>query len=116
MTLMIRDLIGGEDAITAEAGDQVHAAIEPKLAQGQQIEVDFAGVTTFASLFFNAAIGRLLAKHAADRLRELLVIRNLPAAGETVLRRVIDNAKRYYSEPNYRQAQERVLASLASAK
>ena len=116
MNVMIRDLIGGEDAITAEAGEQVHAAIQPTLGQGQPVELDFAGMTTFASLFFNAAIGRLLADHSADRLRELLNIRNLAPVGETILRRVIDNAKRYYSEPNYRKAQERVLASLASAK
>lgn len=113
MRLAVCDIVG-EYAMTLEDGQNVYDRIAPLLRSGQAVEVDFAGVTIFASGFFNAALGQLLKDFKADDLRRLITPINLTPAGESVLRQVIENAKRYYDAPEeYREAQRRVLQAMA---
>src|SRR5882672_7658823 len=112
MRLTVRDVVG-ENAITLEDGQGVFDRIAPVLVSGQPVELDFAGVTVFASPFFNAAIGQLLKDLKPDDLNRLLHVLNLVPAGLDVVRQVIQNAKEYYSMPNYREAQQKVLETLA---
>lgn len=53
----IKDLIG-ENCITLDNGQRVYDQIHPELVAGRSVEVDFTGVSVFASPFFNAAFGR----------------------------------------------------------
>ena len=114
MPCIVRQIVG-ENAITLGDGQSVYDHIEPGLSAGEVIELDFSGVAVFASPFFNAAIGQLLREHSADDLNRLLRITGLNSAGYDVLRRVIENAKRYYASADYREAQTRVLRELAEA-
>jgi hypothetical protein len=107
--------IVGENAITLDDGQGVYDQIQAALSAGQVVELDFAGVEVFASPFFNAAIGQLLRDHSADALNRLLRITGLNSAGYDVLRRVIENSKRYYASADYREAQSRVLRELVEA-
>jgi len=50
----------GENAITRELGLEIYSSIQPVLARGEPVCLDFAGVKVFASPFLNAAIGQLL--------------------------------------------------------
>ncbi len=113
MTCIVRDIIGGEDAITLDDGQKVYDRVHPDLAAGHSVELDFAGVSVFASQFFNAALGQLLKEHKPEDLNRLLRLSNLSPVGLAVVRRVIENAKRYYSEPNYREAQRQVLQAMS---
>jgi len=112
MTVKVHDIVG-ENAITLEDGQAVYDLIAPKLASGQQVAVDFRGVQVFASPFFNAAFGQLLRDAKAADLNRLLTISHLIPTGLDVLRRVIENAKQYYSSPDYRAAQEQVLREIS---
>ena len=80
---------------------------------GREVELDFDGVSVFASLFFNAAIGQLLKDIGPETLNRLLHLDNLNPLGQDLLRRVIDNSKRYYASKEYRDVQARVLQRLA---
>jgi hypothetical protein len=111
MKCLVREIVG-EDAITLEDGQAVHDRIKPELAAGHQVELDFDGVTVFASPFFNAAIGQLLEDIQPEDLNGLLRVQNLNAVGAGLMSRVIENAKRYYSSPDYRKAQQRVLEEI----
>src|SRR5262249_9208732 len=71
MRLEVRDLVG-ELAITLEDGQRVYDRMVPALANGQPVELDFAGVTVFAAPFFNAAVGQLLRDVRAEDVRNLL--------------------------------------------
>jgi STAS-like domain of unknown function (DUF4325) len=99
----------GNYGITLDDGDILYNVLYPSLQEGQSVTVDFQGVAIFASPFFNAAIGRLLANFSADFLKENLKPINLSAAGEATLRQVIKNASAYYSNPVTRAAVDRVL-------
>jgi hypothetical protein len=112
MKLMVKDVVG-ENAITLDDGQNVFDRIKPELAAGRVVELDFTGVAVFASPFLNAAVGQLLKDLKPDALNRLLSVTNLAPTGGEVLARVIENAKRYYSSPDYREAQAKVLGDMA---
>ena len=96
--------ITGDNAMTREAGETLYNQIHPLLLEEQSVELDFAGVRRYLTVFFNFAIGQLYRDISADKLDELLQISGLNSVGENVLSRVQDNAERYYTDPTYRQA------------
>jgi hypothetical protein len=103
----------GENCITLEDGQKVYDLIHPELSAGSAVELDFTNVTVFASPFFNSAIGRLLKDIKPDDLNRLLKITSLVPAGLTVLKRVIENSKEYYSNGAVRKALDEVLLDQA---
>ncbi len=113
MKCLVRETVG-EDAITVDDGQSIHERIKPELLAGHEVELDFDGVSVFASPFFNAAIGQLLRDLRPEDLNRLLRVLNMNATGYAVLRRVIENAKKYYAaSPGYREAQAKVLERLS---
>lgn len=92
----IKDLIG-QNAVTLDDGEIIYNLIHASLLHGDVVELDFDGVEIFASPFFNAGVGRLLVDLKPDTLNKQLKFEHLSAVGSRVLRRVIDNAKGYYS-------------------
>lgn len=106
--------ITGEYATDAETGQQVYDLIYPKLADNQPVKLDFAGVRVFASAFFNFAIGQLLKDFSSEVLNDLLNVEELSPNGRSILQRVIDNAKRYYSDALYQEAVDTVMEAYAS--
>ncbi len=103
----------GQNCITMQDGERVFEKIFPELKAGYDVELDFAGVGVSASPFFNAAIGRLLQDIQPDALNKLLHIANLNGVGMTVLRRVIENSKEYYSNPALREVLDEILSEQA---
>lgn len=112
MKIDIHKIIG-ENCITLEDGQKVYDLIHPELSAGRAVELDFMNVTVFASPFFNSAIGRLLKDIKPDDLNRLLKITKLIPAGLTVLKRVIENSKEYYSNGAVRKALDEVLLDQA---
>jgi len=106
----------GENCITLNDGQKVFDLVHPELAAGRSVELDFAGTNVFASPFFNAAIGQLLQNLSADDLNRLLTIRNLGPVGASVLRRVVENAREYYSNQKVRAAVDTVFGELATER
>ena len=102
MKLNIYELVG-ENCITMEDGQKVYDLIHPELLAGQPVELDFERVDVYASPFFNVAIGQLLRDIKSEDLNRLLKVSNMTSAGLAVLRRVIENSKRYYSDENFRR-------------
>jgi len=113
MKIDVYDLIG-EDCITLDDGQQVYERILPELREGRTVELDFSKVGVFASPFFNAAFGQLLKNLPGDDLNRLLNITNLNPVGMSVLRRVIENSKKYFSDPKYRRIVNKVLDEQAA--
>jgi len=114
MKINLFDLVG-EHCITIQDGERIFERIHPELVAGRPVELDFHGVGVFASPFFNGAIGRLLEDIKPEDLNRLLKISNLNDVGYTVLRRVIENSKEYYSNPTLRNVLDEILAEQAEA-
>jgi STAS-like domain of unknown function (DUF4325) len=106
--------ISGENAVAQEDGQKVYELVREGLKSGHEVHLDFQGVNIFASPFFNAAVGQLLRDFSADDLNRLLKFDQLSLLGQEVLKRVIENSKRYFSSSEgYRKAQTEVMESLA---
>lgn len=96
--------ITGAHAMTLDDGIGVYKVIEPALRAKQDVQLDFTKVVTFASPFFNAAVGQLLSFTSVNDLRSLLSVQNISPAGSQLLNQVIENSAKYYSSPDYRKA------------
>lgn len=114
MKLNVFELVG-ENCITLEDGQKIFDLIHPELSASNTVDLDFKDVKIFASPFFNAAIGRLLKDIKPDDLNRLLKITNIVPTGLAVLKRVIENSKEYYSNPNVRKAVDEVLLEQSEA-
>ncbi|WP_445630565.1 STAS-like domain-containing protein [Nostoc sp. DSM 114167] len=103
-----------KNCITPSDGQKVYDLVYPELLAEHQVELDFAGVEIFASPFFNFAIGQLLRDIEPDKLNRLLKFSNLNAVGKQILKLVIENSKRYYSDPNFRSRLDQVISEQAN--
>ncbi|MEQ8385924.1 MAG: STAS-like domain-containing protein [Coleofasciculus sp. A1-SPW-01] len=110
----IHDLVG-KYCMTLEDGQTVYQLIHPELIADHPVEVDFAGVDFFASPFFNFAIGQLLGDIKPETLNRLLKVSNLNPVGKQVLKAVIENSKRYYSDEYTRKAVDKVVSEQANS-
>jgi len=93
-----------DSCLTIDDGNKLYELIHGPLSAGESVELVFAGVRFFATPFFNASIGRLLADFSVEELRERLVILHAAQHGEDVIRTVVEFAKRYYSDEPFRRA------------
>jgi hypothetical protein len=114
MEINIRQDIG-DNCMTLKQGQSLYDTIYPQLQSGETVELDFLGVRIFASPFFNYAIGQLLRDLKADRLNELLIIKNLNSVGSNTLELVIENAQRYYSDDKFRHTKDEVIREMAAS-
>jgi DNA primase catalytic subunit len=105
--------ITGKNCITLEQGKIVYDSIYPFLIKGDLVEMDFSKVEIFASPFFNQAIGRLLENISSDDLNKQLKIKNLSAPNLATLSKVIENSKKYYSNPKHRKAVDKTINDIS---
>ncbi len=110
--MKIKDFIG-QRCITSEDGQRVYVEICPKLKAAEDVQLDFDGVTIFASPFFNFAIGQLYRDISGEVLQKHLKAENLSSNGTMILNRVIKNSKVYYENPEHRKAVDEAMKRLA---
>jgi len=109
MYIKVKSLVG-ENAMTLDDGAAIYNQIHDPLIQGETVALDFEGVEVFASPFFNAGVGHLLADLQPETLNERLKFDHLSDFGNRVLRRVIENAKEYYgSDLSQRNKIDRIV-------
>ncbi|WP_335203410.1 STAS-like domain-containing protein [Nostoc sp.] len=106
----------GKNCITPGDGQKVYDLVHPELLALHEVELDFAGVEIFASPFFNFAIGQLLRDIKPETLNSLLKFSNLNTVGKQILKLVIENSKRYYSDPDFRSRVDQVISEQANTQ
>ncbi len=89
------DLVG-ENAISMQSGSKFYAEIHDGMISGEKFQVDFDGVSTYASPFFNASVGLLLKDLTIEALQSQLTFINLSDIGRALLNHVIENALTFY--------------------
>ena len=95
--LKVADLIGSTLCISAEDGQKVFAKVEQLVKDGKQVTISFENVTMLISLFMNVAIGQLYGSFSEETIRAQLKVEGLSPDDMELLKRVVDNAKKYYS-------------------
>jgi hypothetical protein len=95
--IKVADLIGSPLCISAEDGQKVFDKVEQLVTTGKQVTISFENVTMLISLFLNVAIGQLYGSFSEDSIRTQLKVEGLSSDDMELLKRVVDNAKKYYS-------------------
>ncbi len=95
--LKVTDLIGSPLCISTEDGQKVFSKIDYFMKDGKQVTVSFENVTMLISLFLNVVIGQLYGSFSEEVIRALLKVEGLSSDDMELLKRVVDNAKKYYS-------------------
>lgn len=99
ITIKVAELIGSPLCISAEDGQKVYDKVEGLLKDGRKVIISFDRVSLLISLFLNVAIGQLYGSFSEDEIRSKLQVEGLSGDDMELLKRVVDNAKRYYANP-----------------
>ncbi len=97
--IKVVDLIGTPHCISAEDGQKVFNKVESLLKSGKQVTISFERVSTLISLFLNVAIGQLYGSFSEEDVRSMIEVEGLSGDDMELLKRVVDNAKKYYENP-----------------
>ncbi|MFI5455287.1 MAG: STAS-like domain-containing protein [Isosphaerales bacterium] len=87
----------GPICVDPEDGTVLCVLMHNALSQGQDVNLDFAGVRTLTSSFLNSAVGCLRATLPAEAIEGKLSWAGLDAEDEELIRLVLKNANRFYS-------------------
>lgn len=98
-TIVVRvyDIVGGPLCVSADDGQKVYDKIAPLLSDGNKVVLSFDKVETMISAFLNAAVGQLYGVLTESKVRELLAVQDMANEDKALLKRVVDNAKVYFS-------------------
>ncbi len=95
--IKVADLIGSPLGISAEDGQKVFDNVEQLLKTEKEVVISFENMTILISLFLNVAIGQLYSSFSEEAIRAQLKIEGLSSDDMELLKRVVENAKKYYS-------------------
>jgi hypothetical protein len=110
LTIKIGEIVG-PNCVTFDDGQVIYSKIVEEIKAGNPVTLDFTGTKIFASPFFNGSVGSLFKDIESEKLNRLLEIINLNDDANTSLRRVIENAKKYYSDSAHRTASDNAIQS-----
>jgi hypothetical protein len=99
------EIIGSPLCVSSEDGQIIHDKIAPLIREGHKVVVSFERVETLISAFLNAAIGQLYGEFSEEQIRSSLSVRDMTPEDLALLKRVVDNAKLYFKDPErYKKA------------
>ena len=91
--------------MTHKDGERLQRELREAFDRSETVELDFEKTRIFGTAFFNAAVASLLENYSRDELERRMKIVNLPPAAKELLDHSLDNADRYYQDPNFRSSQ-----------
>ena len=97
VTLNVKQIVGPK-AIENSEGEKIRILISNNMKHGNNVVVDFKGVTSILSLFLNPAIGDLYGEFSEEQVKKQLRIENLPSEYIETFKRVVERAKEFYKD------------------
>lgn len=95
--IRVFDVVGSPLCVSSADGQLVYDKLAPLVRDGRKVALSFAQVQTLISAFLNTAIGQLYGEFTEERVRELLSVRDMAPEDVALLKRVVENAKRYFA-------------------
>lgn len=111
MEIKVNEIIG-KAALSMAKGNQLYEVIIPRIQQEDQLIINFEKVDTFATLFFNTSIGKLLKDYKPEELHEKVVFTNLNPVGSKLLKRSIKNSSDYFQNASMREAVDKIIPDI----
>jgi hypothetical protein len=85
--------------VAIDDGNVVHDRIAKLIAEGNIAVVSFSGVKRLTTAFLNAAIGQLYNEFSAEQIRTGLRVADASQDQLRLIKRVVDNAKKFFANP-----------------
>lgn len=85
-------------ALTESDGLKLRRVIENSLADSDCVELDFSGISLFATMFFNASIGHLVMSLSPEKCADIIRISNISDLGNETYRHSFENAKAIFAQ------------------
>ncbi len=92
------EIVGSSFCVASGDGQKVYDHLDMALGTNQDVVLSFHNVTTLTSAFLNAAVGQLYGKFDEDQIRSLLKVEDAEQDDLALLKRVVENAKRYFND------------------
>ncbi len=93
------EVVGGPLCVASNDGQKVYDRIAAALKADRSVTLSFHKVTTLTAAFLNAAIGQLYGTFSEEKIRLLLKAKDVEPVDLALLKRVVDNAKLYFKNP-----------------
>ncbi len=100
LTVRVTDIIGSSLCVSADDGQLVFEKIAPLMRDGRKINLSFEGAETIISSFLNAAVGQLYDEFSEENVRTQLTVSDMAQEDLQILKRVVENAKKYFAQKN----------------
>ena len=97
--ISIFEVVGNRLCVASGDGQKVYERLATALKAGGSVALSFHNVTTLTSAFLNAAIGQLYGSFSEEKIRSLLKVEYMDPDDLALLKRVVDNAKLYFKDP-----------------
>lgn len=97
--ITIADEVTLNQGVTPEEGQPISDRIYASIKEGEPVVLDFAGMQLITTAFLNVVIGTLYKDFGSDELKKLLSFENLTEGIALRIKRVADNAKLFYENP-----------------
>lgn len=99
VSINVFSIIGNPICATAEDGEKIFSQIERAFKQGKNVILSFLNMEIMTSAFLNTAVGKLYGKYSTEEIKEKLKVTDISNDNKALLKRVVDTAKIYYSDP-----------------
>ena len=104
------EVVGSPLCVASSDGQKVFERIHIALNANRKVLLSFHNVTALTSAFLNAAVGQLYGRFDESHIRSLLKVEDAEQDDLALLKRVVDNAKQYFKDPErFKQAFREVL-------
>ena len=97
--ISIFEVVGSPLCVASSDGQKVYDRLSTALEKDRRVALSFRHVTTLTSAFLNASIGQLYGTFSEEKIRDLLTVENMEQDDLALLKRVVDNAKLYFKNP-----------------
>ena len=104
------EVVGSPFCVASDDGQKVHDRLDTVLKADCDVILSFRNVTALTAAFLNAAVGQLYGTFSEEKIRSLLKVEDAEQEDLALLKRVVDNAKLYFKDPErYNQVVREVL-------
>ena len=108
--ISIYEVVGSPLCVASDDGQKVYNLITTALKIDQWVPLSFPNVTALTAAFLNSAIGQLYGVFSEEKIRSLLKMENIEQDDLALLKRVVENAKLYFKDPErFNRAIQKVL-------
>jgi len=99
LELSIFEIVGSTYCVASSDGQKVYDRLAAVFKENRAVTLSFHNISILTSAFLNSAIGQLYGTFSEEQIRTLLKVKDVQPDDLALLRRVVETAKQYFTDP-----------------